>query len=169
MSDKRSTIVFTHLQEAEQKFDYFVTGLTGALCAFVAEKYAANKLGLNQSSFELLAFIVLIASFYYGFRRIQLSIHLRRLNLFYLNAGEKRGALVTSFQGNPTIDECSGEILTPEDMLSLIKKYTNDSESISDALPPAQREALRVYDLRNVLLFLGFILLVTAKLVAAYL
>jgi hypothetical protein len=37
MSEPRSLIVHQRHLEASQKFDYFITGLTGALCAYMTQ------------------------------------------------------------------------------------------------------------------------------------
>jgi len=34
---KRSLIVFGHYREAEQKFEYFVTGVSVAACGYIAQ------------------------------------------------------------------------------------------------------------------------------------
>ena len=57
MSENRSLIVFGQVHEAEQKFDYFVTGLTGTLCGFIAERYTGAKLGVNAATLEVISIL----------------------------------------------------------------------------------------------------------------
>jgi hypothetical protein len=37
MSEKRSIIAFEHYREGEQRFEYFITGVSTALCAYVGQ------------------------------------------------------------------------------------------------------------------------------------
>jgi len=51
---QRSLDVFKQLKEAEQKFDYFILGLTVALFAYIGEKYVPEPLALSSNTLELL-------------------------------------------------------------------------------------------------------------------
>jgi hypothetical protein len=83
--------------EAEQRLDYFMAGIIGALCAFLAERYHADKLGLNTSTLALAAILMLILSFYYALKRIESIATGRRLDTVYQsnhNAVDKQGVSI---------------------------------------------------------------------------
>ena len=83
--------------EAEQRLDYFLAGIIGALCAFLAERYHADKLGLNTSTLALAAILLLILSFYYALKRIEAIATGRRLDTVYQsnrNAVDKQGVSI---------------------------------------------------------------------------
>ncbi len=42
--DERSIEVYGHYREAEQKLDYFVCGISGALFAYLGQHYIPHKL-----------------------------------------------------------------------------------------------------------------------------
>jgi hypothetical protein len=45
MSDKRSIIAFEHYREGEQRFEYFITGVSTALCAYVGQTLQPHQFG----------------------------------------------------------------------------------------------------------------------------
>ncbi len=168
MTDKRSLIVFGQVHEAEQKFDYFVTGLTGALCGYIAEGYAATKVGLNDSTLELVAILILIVSFWLGFKRIQWGIVVKQLNAFRLDSLEKKGDLTVNFQGGPLVNEGTGDVYLPDTVLKLIQAHGSKASAFQKALDVANKKARLCCDWRNRCLFAGFIVLLIAKVAGAY-
>jgi len=66
--------VYDFWRDSAQRFDYFITGLIGAVVAFIAQAYAPDKIGLNPSTLETLSLVILFASFWFGFKRIESNV-----------------------------------------------------------------------------------------------
>ena len=69
--------------EAEQKLDYFMAGIVGTLCAFLAERFQADEIGFNTATLALASILLLIISFYYALKRIEAVATVRRLDSIY--------------------------------------------------------------------------------------
>ena len=65
---------------AAHRFDYFVTGSTGALMAFIAKTYAPQRIDLSPSTLEPLALVLLLVSFIFGLKRIRHGVTAMRLS-----------------------------------------------------------------------------------------
>ena len=168
MTEKRSLIVYRQLHEAEQKFDYFITGLTGAICAYIGEGYTPSKIGFNASTVELLSVVLLLISFGLGFKRIRWVITGKRLNASNLDAFEKKGEWTANFRGEPLINASTGEVLHPEDIIDRVKKHGKDINDLEQPMATARRKAMSFYLWRNRFLFAGFLGLLAGKVLQAY-
>jgi hypothetical protein len=111
MSEKRSIIAFEHYREGEQRFEYFITGILTALCAYVGQTLQAQKFGFNPYTLEVLALALVVASIILSFKRLELGISLHRLNHALLHMGEVRGVLLSNPQG--FMNELTGDAITP--------------------------------------------------------
>jgi hypothetical protein len=58
---------YKFFHDTQRQFDYFVLGLTGALCAYVGEHNEPKALGLNSFTVKLAALVVLGFSGFFGF------------------------------------------------------------------------------------------------------
>jgi hypothetical protein len=61
---------FQIYHDAAVKYDYYVTGAAGAVCAFVVTSFKPERLAISANSLELLALLVLLFSVIAGFKRI---------------------------------------------------------------------------------------------------
>src|SRR6266496_1472067 len=55
MSEKRSLIAFEHYREGEQRFEYFITGVSTALCAYIGQTLQPQNFGFNSYTLEVLS------------------------------------------------------------------------------------------------------------------
>jgi disulfide bond formation protein DsbB len=62
---------YEYWREASQRFDYFVTGITGALCAYIIQHFIPQRLSFSPYLLELSAVLFLLASFIVGLRQIE--------------------------------------------------------------------------------------------------
>jgi hypothetical protein len=168
MSTDRSDKVYETYQQAVQKFDYFVLGVTGALCAYISQVYKPAQIGLNPGTLELLALLLLVASAVAGFRRVENTTQVTSLNHQYLRAQEERGILTSMTNGGNLINESTGDILSPNMVAHKIQEATKAIPALRLRIENAQNEASRLYSVRNGLLFAGFSALVAAKVWSAY-
>src|SRR6266404_3603754 len=103
MSEKRSLIAFEHYREGQQRFEYFITGVSTALCAYVGQTLQPQKFGFNPYTLEVLSVGLVVASIILGFKRIERGILLNQLNHDRLHMAEVRGELVST-HGQPFIN-----------------------------------------------------------------
>src|ERR1035437_185974 len=91
MAESKSLLVYAGVRDAQQKYDYFIAGVTGALFAYIAQTYTPRRIELNPSVFEPLALVFLALSFYLALRRIENTTLIGMLNHQQLDANEKAG------------------------------------------------------------------------------
>jgi hypothetical protein len=168
MTTERSDKVFDSWRQAAEKFDYFILGVTGALCAYISQVYKPARLGLNPDTLELLALILLVCSAIVGFRRIERSIEVTLLNHRLLRTNEERGALVSKAQSGPLVNESTGDILSPQMVQQHIQEISAAIPNLRIQAERASTAASRAYHLRNWLILIGFGALMYAKVWSAY-
>jgi hypothetical protein len=147
MSEQRSIIAFEHYREGEQRFEYFITGISTALCAYVGQTLQPQKFGFNLYTLEVLSVALVVASIIFGFKRIEIGIWLHRLNHTLLHMGEVRGTLVSNPQG--FINELSGELLTPTEINTRIAQINKDLPTTQKNIKTAQGKILKYYHWRT--------------------
>ena len=76
MSSENATLLYKASQEAQQKFEYFLTGAIGAMFAYIAQTYTPQKIDLSASTLEPVALLLLAVSFFLGLRRINCIYHI---------------------------------------------------------------------------------------------
>jgi hypothetical protein len=102
-SDDRSLIEFGYYREGLQRFEYFIVGVSLALCAYVGQTLHPEKLRLLSAyTIEVVSLALLIVSALVGLKRIQSLIQLSRLNGQLLDANEKRGEIVKAIPRSRT-------------------------------------------------------------------
>src|SRR5436190_17188205 len=94
-AENRRLFEFGYYREGLQRFEYFVVGVSLALCAYVGQTLHPEKLRLFSAyTIEVVSLALLILSALIGLKRIESLIQLSRLNGWLLDAGEKRGEIV---------------------------------------------------------------------------
>lgn len=168
MPTERSDKVYETYRQAVEKFDYFILGVTGALCAYISQVYKPAQVGLNPGTLELLALLLLVAAAVAGFRRVESTIQVTLLNHRYLRAQEERGTLISKANGGHLVNESTGDILSPDMVAHQVQLASEAIPALSTQLDSARDAAERSYGTRNALLFMGFSALVAAKVWSAY-
>lgn len=79
-------LLTTMHNEAASKLDYFILGVTLAICAYLAQTNPYAQLGANKETFLLGSLLVFAASAICGFKRIESSIAALRMNAAALEA-----------------------------------------------------------------------------------
>ena len=168
VSEKRSLIVFGHYHEGEQKFEYFITGVSTALVAWVGQTLQPQKFGWNAYTLEVVSVALVVASIIVGFKRIEFGSWLSFLNATHLHLGEMRGTLATA---NPQgfINVLSGEAMTPKRIQEQITQINKDLPEAEAQIKTVQSKILKYYRWRNWLLLCGFLGLFVAKILQPYL
>lgn len=166
MSEKASVIAYQKHQEAAQKFDYFITGLTGALCAYIVKDWKPEKIDhFGPEVLQVAALLILFASAIAGFKRLEwVNISLGK-NHEWLDASESRGALAEALQGGGGRIgvNAAGDIVSSDSLLPRYNALTNLTPAIKAQLDKAADKAGQWYKWRNRLLFVGFALLLASR------
>ena len=169
MPTDRSDNLYASWRESTEKFDYFILGVICAMCAFISQTYKPAQVGMNAGTLELIALLVLVLASVVGFRRIERVLLVTMLNHRELHAYEARGAMVAKMSGGKTlINEATGPIYTPEAAAKRVSELTKTIEQLTVERVPVQAAALRSYKLRNAFTLIGFLLLLTARVLSAY-
>ena len=171
MSESRSAVAHGYWKESSEKFDYYVTALTAALCAYIGQSFLPEKLKWSPNTLELVALSVLAFSVFAGFRKIEVMIVFYKLNHEFLQNGEQTGALKVGLAESTTgmvINQSSGEVWTVESAEKRISELENRTTDIMSQQEIFQKRANRWYKLRNRSLFVGFTLLVASRVLMAY-
>jgi hypothetical protein len=171
-SDDRSLIEFGYYREGLQRFEYFIVGVTLALCAYVGQTLHPEKLRLLSAyTIEVFSLALLILSAVVGFKRIESLVQHSRLNAQLLDAKEKRGAVVAAVPNTQRliVNEISGEALSVEQAANLMRELTGKIESLTKLMKQERRKHVALYKWRNGLLLVGFCGLVLSKILAPYL
>ena len=165
---KRSLLAYENWNRAQEKFDYFILGVIGALCAYLTQNMTPTALGLNPSTTELLAIVFLMLSAIAGFLRLETGINIFSINHQQLSLSEKKGSLTSSFDGNSLINKETGQVLTPQQIDNEVKLTNIAIPVLNDKIERLNKKAVVLYNLRNYLLLFGFLLLVLSKCWIAY-
>ena len=168
MTTERSDKVHDNWRQGAEKFDYFVLGVTGALCAYISQTYTPEKLGFNSGTIELLSLILLVCAAVAGFKRVETTIEITRLNHRVLRANEERGALISKSPSQSIVNESTGDILSPQRVQQHLNELALSIPTLDLLITKTQSSALRWYRIRNLLILVGFVVLVFAKILSAY-
>ncbi len=169
MAVDRSDKVYEYWRDAFLRFDYFVTGGTAALAAYVGQGLKPNRLGLNAGSLELLALLILVGSIAVGLKRIEEGVELFKKMHQRVYHEESRGALVSAaLEGGISVNKSTGDTLKPPEALYLADLHKQRGEELEGELSDIANASLRYYKLRNRLLLFGFLFLIVARILPAY-
>lgn len=169
MATDRSDKLHAEWRASTEKFDYFMLGILGTLCAFIGQGYKPSKLGFNPASLELIALLALVSAVIFGFRRIEQTLLVTVLNQRELHAHEARGGMVAKMQdGRYLINEATGQVFTQEQATRRIVELTDTIQRTRPALESAKSAAHKYYGWRNRLALAGFGLLIVARVCSAY-
>ncbi len=168
MGTERSDKVHDSWRQSSEKFDYYVTSITGALCAYISQTFVPQKIAFCPNTLELIALLVLAGSVFAGFKRIEKVINTHRLNHSSLYLSESLGELITNYTGGNMINEASGTTMSAEEAAAHIEAIESIQPEVEENLKISTEEAAKWYVWRNWLLATGFFALVAAKVWSAY-
>lgn len=170
MSEQKSTLVFASAREAQQKFDYFVTGVAGALFAYIAQTYTPKKIAFTPAALEPLGLICLALAFYFGMRRIEKTMIVMRLNHEMLDFQEKAGNMTQALAqaSGPGFNLHTGEFVQFHELSARREEYMRKAQWAQSEAELASSAAERHYSRRNLFLFAGFVAIFLAKLLLPY-
>ena len=169
MSTERSDHLYDSWRTSAEKFDYFVLGILGALCAYIANNFEPTVIGFNPKTVELIALVAFLTSAILGFRRIEASVLLTSLNHRYLRANEHSGLLAQQLaSGRPFLNSATGEVYSPQNARTEIAAIEGALPALNEQMRITGDRAEFSYAWRNRLVLLGFLLLVSSRVWSAY-
>jgi hypothetical protein len=166
-NEARSLIAQRSHSEASQKFDYFVTGLTGALCAYIVQNWKPHRVtAITPDLLEAIALVILFLAAVAGFKRIEWTLMTMQANVQWLRASEECGAMADAVHqnsGGMMYNAESGEVLSLSDAMGKYKALSETCPEIRRQMDSAADRAGRWYEWRNRLLVVGFLVLVAGR------
>ena len=171
MSDERSFELYGTHQEVSQKFDYFVLGATGAVCAYILQTFRPQRIAMSPNTLELVAVLLLVASVFAGFRRIESTVSIARGNHDLAKLTEERDALWEASQGGQTAvrRQGSGEIESAEQARTRMQQLTISRAALREVMDETTVPRAKFwYQTRNRLIAAGVLTLIAARIWAAY-
>src|SRR5215475_14160313 len=97
MAGDNRSLVDSGYYQGLQRFEYFIVGVSLALCAYVGYTLHPEKLTfLSAYMIEVVSLALLILSAGVGLKRIESLVQISRLDGQLLDATEKRGAIMAT-------------------------------------------------------------------------
>jgi uncharacterized membrane protein YbhN (UPF0104 family) len=170
--DNRSLIEFGCYREGLQRFEYFIVGVSLALCAYVGYTLHPEKFRfLSVYTIEVVSLALLILSAGVGLKRIESLVQVSRWNGHLLDAIEKRGAVMVAKPNSAgvIVVKYPGRILTSEEASNWVRDLNERIPVLHHMIEKETTKADSRYKWRNRLLLIGFCALVLSKLLTPYL
>jgi hypothetical protein len=161
--------LFDKQHEATVKYDYFVSGVSGAIFAYIAEHYTPQKLAFDFFLLEPLALLALALSMYFGLKRLETHRNFTALN-HLLTDCEEKAIQVGKVLENPTegLKDLSGRKLSPEEIENERQQHAARARGYAKQVPALVKLARRYYKLRDRFLILGFAAILLSKVLQPY-
>lgn len=171
-SDQRSLIEFANYREGLQRLEYFIIGVSLAICAYAGHTLHPGKLTpLSAYTIEVVSLALLIVSAGVGLKRIESLVQLSRLNGLLLDAIEKRGAVMAAKPNSEglIVIKYPGRLITSEEAANWIRELNDRIPVLHHMVEKETTRAGSLYKWRNRLLLVGFCGLVLSKILTPYL
>lgn len=154
-------------KQAQQKYDYFMVGLSTALFAYIGAKFAPEPLSFLQNTFEMLSLTFLLISIITGILRLESDLSIQSINLKKIEAQEKLDAVnkILNIPGRSMNSDTGNEITSFE----ALKRQSELKEFVSRAgkgLDKIGRKSEKLFSVRNLTLFFALLLLIVSKFVS---
>lgn len=125
------------------------------------------------STLELLALASLATAFCVGLWRIEKVLVMNWNNFEKLDAGERVGQLtsklINSSGSGAYLNLSNGDIVNEVTMKDTLIKQTYRKDTAEKNIETAKSEIMRLYRIRNTLLYFGFAAILLAKVLSPYL
>jgi hypothetical protein len=162
--------------DSVEKFDYFIVSVAGALFAYVGQSYVPHKFDSVFSALMPLALVYLILAFVFGCRRIYLANIGKKLNKECVKEHEDCKHITETlkkFQCSENFgvltDNITGEVVTAEYLTSRRNKKLATKKELERVARLKIKWANSHEKFRDICLFLGFVLILAAKIFQPYL
>jgi len=170
--DNRSLVEFGYYRESLQRFEYFIVGVSLAVCAYVGHTLHPEKLTfLSTYTIEVVSLALLILSAGIGLKRIESLVQISRWNGHLLDAIEKRGAVMAAKPNSEglIVVKYPGRLLTMEAAANWVCELNDRIPVLHHMIENATTRADTLYKWRNRLLLVSLCGLVLSKVLTPYL
>jgi len=165
---KPSVNAFEHYRSESQRFEYFMIGVSVALCAYIGQTIKPEKFAFSPYTLEVISVALIAASVVAGFKRLEQIVFGHQLNADLRYLEERCGTLVAAFGKGGFVDEGSGELWDRDAMKQEIENIQRVLPDRRRQLEDVQGKLSRLYRWRNWLLAIGFVGLLLSKLLSPY-
>lgn len=154
--ERQSAEAHRDYRQANEKFDYFLTTVTIAMCGYLVQTYDASGLKTldTVSIFTMLSICLFLYSILMGFHRMEKLIQAKRKNYDYLRANERIGDISRSAASGETV-LFDGQPADKNKILSEIEKCDERIEKLTKEMNDLGDRAEWLYKARNNTLLLG--------------
>ncbi|MCX6879821.1 MAG: hypothetical protein NTW21_39355 [Verrucomicrobia bacterium] len=169
MSHENAKILYQASHEAQQKFEYFLTGAIGAMFAYTAQTYTPKKLDFSPSTLEPIAVICFAVAFFLGLRRLDCLYHILGVNYEKTHADADAAVIqkaLRMIENDPLLRYQPGTSL--EEMEKELEWNRIRSRSAKPILDDLKTRIRTFYNWRSRLLLVGFALIVLARVLSPY-
>lgn len=165
MTHERSDAAHFAWEQAAQRLDYFLTGVSAALVGYVGQSLELTQIGLNRGTGEIIAVALFAGSFWGGVRRLEAVTTGQRFNASRLFHSEAADEISRAAQtGELHVSPDGNEVFLPAHLQVASRDHRALVEALSEAIERSNEDSLRRYRWRNRLLIGGFVVLVGARL-----
>lgn len=164
--ERQSAEAHRDYRQSSEKFDYFMTGVSVAICGYLVQTFDANGLtgGDVVPKLEFASISLFLISIYFGIRRIEGVISGKRLNYSYLKEQEQIGDISRSAAAGETI-MIDGAIANQATILAHIEECDERIKALKEKMNDSADKTLRNYKVRNALFMSGIAVQFAAKIV----
>ena len=167
--EQRSLIAYDEYFKSAQKFDYFVTGISGALFAYIAQTYQPREIRFSPDTLEPVALLFLALAFFFGMKRIEAGVTSSGSNFISLDAGEKAGNMTEALgRSTPGYNPYSGGLIHPEQISAQREKHMHQAKASLKQTKVFAGKADKYYSYRNLFLYGGFAAILLSKILQPY-
>lgn len=169
MSTDRSDTVYGYWREASEKFDYFVTGLALALVGYLGADMNSVRIGVTPEGMQAIAAVLLLLSAGAGLKRLEVSVAIYKIMHMRLYSEESAGAIGAAAAGGGTLYNAStGAYVSPEHAAYQYHYHRAGVQVTKEQLDGLVASATRWYSVRNGFLMAGLVVLVSSRVLPAY-
>ena len=168
MSTERSDNTFEMWRSATERFDYYVTGIAGALTAYLGQKLGPVTFSWTPAGAELCAVVSFLLAFLTGLLRIRATHAVLQLTVAMLYRQESAGAMMAKAGTGPLLNQSTGEIMPAHWIPELVAAAKKGAKSAEAEALKAATQAERWGNVTYFLLFAGLVALVGSKVWQGY-
>lgn len=143
-------------QEAVEKFDYFVCGVTGAVFSYEIHNYSPEKLRFDFSLFEPLSLLLLAVAFIFGLKRLSTASLAANLNHRLIDVQDKAEQCARILEHPERGRDLAGNPIDVPAMKKLHQGFLDEWQKLNEPLSLADKKAKMYYKCRDRFLIAGF-------------
>jgi hypothetical protein len=169
MSHENAKVLYQASHEAQQKFEYFLTGAIGAMFAYTAQTYTPKKIDFSPATLEPIAIICFAVAFFLGLRRLDCLYHILGISYEKTHADADAAVIQKALRMIEDDDRLSYQPGTSlEEMEKELEWNRSRSRSAKPSLDDLHTKISTFYNWRSRLLIAGFALIFLARVLSPY-